>query len=124
MRRLVLAVGAVADAATGVQGVGWLVVAGDVAMWPVVESFDGDHRDDAVTNDVRGRDGGEVVACLGEAEVEAVALEAGFQYGRHDRRERRPLHALGHVDEYCGRVMPHDHLQAARPVARSVDADS
>lgn len=32
MRRLVLAVGAVADAATGVKGVGWLVVAGDVAM--------------------------------------------------------------------------------------------
>jgi hypothetical protein len=47
-------------------------------MWPVVESFDGDHRDDAVTDDVGGCDGGEVVAGLGEAEVKAVAVEVGF----------------------------------------------
>jgi hypothetical protein len=110
MRRLVLAVGAVADATTGVQSVGWLVVAGDVAMRPVVEPFHGDHGDDAVTDDVRGRNNGEVVACLGEAEVEAVAVDAGFQYGRHDRRKRGPLRTLGHVDEYCGRVVPHDHI--------------
>jgi hypothetical protein len=68
-RRFVLAVGAVADATTGVQGVGRLVVAGDVAMWPVFESFRGDHRDDAVTDDVSGRDSGEVVAGLGDAKV-------------------------------------------------------
>ena len=34
------------------EEVGRLVVAEDVAMWPVVESFDGDHQDDAVTDDV------------------------------------------------------------------------
>ena len=121
-RRFALAVGAVADATTGVQGIGRLVVAGDVAMWPVVEAFHGDHGDDAGTDDVSGRDGGQVVAGLGEAEVEAVAVEAGFQYGRHDRRERGPLHALGHVDEHCGRVVPHEHLQAARRVAGSAGA--
>ena len=123
-RRFVLAVGAVADTTAGVQGVGRLIVAGDVAVWPVVESFHGDHRDDAVTDDTSGRDGGEVVAGLGEAEVEAVAVEVGFQHGRHDRRKRGSLHTLRHVDEFRRRVMLPDHLWAARRVARSTGGQS
>lgn len=121
-RRIAVAVGAVADATTGVQSISGLVVARDVAMWPVVESFDGDHRDDAVTDDVGGCDRGELVDGLGEAEVEAVVAEVGFQYRRPDRWKCGTLHALRYVHEHCGRVVPLDHRQAARRVAQSAGA--